>query len=129
MSESEKPPRGAGGRWLKGHRYPSTEWKEGDGRQRGDHGSLALQRQLEGNRGHQVLQKLFRGKSTAIMHAIKRVILDPATPPSVKVAAAQLFLDRGWGKMESEAAVKKNVKKAERPIVVVSHVPRKNDGA
>lgn len=125
MSERENPsPRGARGRWLKGHDYP-----EGRKASAGPYGSPSLRRKLEGRSGHAALQKAFRNRSIAIMHALKRVILDPATPPSVKVAAAQLFLDRGWGKMESEATAKKNVKKAERPIVVVSHVPRKNDGA
>jgi hypothetical protein len=127
MSEKNPPPpRGANGRWRKGQDYP-----KGRKASAGPYGSPSLRRKLEGRNGHAALQKAFRSRSIAIMHALKRVALDPATPPAVKVAAVQLFLDRGWGKMDSDfdATAKKNIKKRpERPIVVVSHVPRKNDG-
>lgn len=98
----------------------------------GQYGTRALQRKFEGRAGDRAIQKLFRRKSIPVVHALCRIIVDPKAPASIRVAAAQLFLDRGWGKMESEsgAPAKKDAKKKpERPIVVVSHVPRKNDGA
>lgn len=111
-------------RWAKGERHPQgRRWQKGEVTSHGAYGSLALQRRLEGKGGQRALQQQFRRRSVAVMHALKRVILDPTAPPAVKVEAVRLFLEYGWGKPEAPAAKAEKAKKPE-PIVIVSRVPR-----
>lgn len=90
----------------------------------GQHGTRVFQSKLEGKRGNRAIQKIFRRKSVKVVHALSRIIADPKAPASVRVAAAQLFLERGWGKIEADGAAPKRAKKKDGPIVVVNTVPR-----
>ncbi|MHB1217777.1 MAG: hypothetical protein ACYC1L_06220 [Alphaproteobacteria bacterium] len=97
----------------------------------GVYGTRALQRAFEGRAGDKAVQKLFRRKSIPVVHALSQIIADKKAPASVRVAAAQLFLERGWGKIEADGAAPKRAKKKDGPIVVVNTVPRspyKNSG-
>lgn len=113
------------GRFVKGQRPPRS-WEKGDGPSRGGlWGTLEMQRELQGAGGSHALRKLFRRKSIVVMHALQRVILDPETPAAVKVAAAQLMLERAWGKVEAKPAKPAREKtKAEPPVIVINRVPR-----
>lgn len=127
MSEGDKsPPRGRP-RWTK-ERHPDPAvhgWKKGQsGSPGGQHGTRALHRRLAGKSGDQAIQKIFRRKSVTVVHALSRIIADKKTPASVRVAAAQLFLERGWGKIEADGVAPKRAKKKDGPIVVVRRTPR-----
>ncbi len=93
----------------------------------GRHGTRAIRAKLETKQGDRAIQKLFRRKSIPVVFALARIINDTTAPASVRVAAAQLFLDRAWGKLEPETAAKKSAQKKERPIVVVSPIRRRDD--
>ncbi|MGE0094545.1 MAG: hypothetical protein AB7M05_15970 [Alphaproteobacteria bacterium] len=114
--------------WTKAdHPDPSVHgWKKGQsGCLGGQHGTHAMHRALEGRSGKREIRRLFRRKSIAVVHALARIIADENAPASVRVAASQLFLDRGWGKIETDAAAKGGKKKAaRRNVVVISNVPR-----
>lgn len=111
-------------RWVKGQSgNPARKWKKGN-TPGGIHGTTALQRKFEGRAGDRAVRKLFRRKSIPVVHALSRIIADSNVPASVRVAAAQLFLERGWGKIEADSGPKKRAKKKDGPIVVVRHTPR-----
>lgn len=112
--------------WTKEwHPNPTTKWKKGGAiSPGGQYGTHAFQRKLTGKGGDQAIQKIFRRKSVAVVHALAQIIADKKAPASVRVAAARLFLERGWGKIESDSAAPKHAKKKDAPIVVVSNVPR-----
>lgn len=123
MSESHKAaPRDAHGRLLKGfdslkpYRDPY-----------GANGSPELQKQLQGKTGHLVLRRMMRAKSVSVVNALKRVILDPKTPPLTKVEATRIFMEYGWGnpgKPAQKRATGKGGKGRAQKVVVVSNVPR-----
>lgn len=109
--------------WTKDSRpVPPKSWSKDDS-PGGVHGRLALQRKFEGKAGDQAMKRFLRRKSISVIHALSRIIADAEAPASVRVAAAQIFLDRGWGKVESDGAAPKRAKK-NRPVVVVNNVPR-----
>ncbi len=122
----EKPPRGAH-RWAKGAAPSGGQWKKGQGGAgEGLYGKADLQRKLEGRKGRQAFGALFRRRSVIAMHVLRRLMLDPATPPAIKLEASRLFLEYGWGKPESSVAKPGKAEK-ERPIVVVSPIARRRD--
>ncbi len=124
MNEHDRP-RGTH-RWAKGVAH-SGQWKKGQaGGGAGLYGTPDLQRKLQGRKGRQALGALFRSRSTVAMHVLRRMMLDPATPPAIKLEASRLFLEYGWGKPESPAAKPGKAEK-EQPIVVVSPISRRRD--
>jgi hypothetical protein len=119
-------PRDARGRLVKGHGDPRGSWKKGHTPSPGGlWGTLDMQRKLEGRGGTRVLQKMFRRKSIVVMHALQRVILDPEAPAAVRVAAAQLMLERAWGKPDAEPVQPKRLKRVENDaLAAIARIPR-----
>jgi hypothetical protein len=125
MSEQDESPPRDRGRFVKGQRPPKGAKVPPGG---GPWGTLEMQAELQGRHGSRAFRNLFRRKSIVVMQALQRVMLDPNAPPAVKVAAAQLILDRGWGRIEDKPAraakTAPDKPKTEPPVIVINRVPR-----
>jgi hypothetical protein len=76
-----------------------------------------------------------RAQALAALVMLGNIAANEKQPPLARIAASQALMERAWGAPKPPAdknhwrKSKKGKTEKERPIVVVSHVPRKNDDA